>query len=76
MKMQPRLRSLLFVHLLISAAAAGQGEFPVKEENGVRSEMRDGVSLVADIFRPDHPDLGGPIRTSSPAWTESAGRSS
>ena len=53
MKMQSRLRCLLLVQSLISATAAGQGEFPVKEENGVRAEMRDGVSLVADIFRPE-----------------------
>ena len=53
MKMPPRARCLLFVHLLLSAAAAGQGEFPVQEEHGIRAEMRDGVSLVADLFRPD-----------------------
>lgn len=32
--------------------AAG-GQYSVEVERGVRAEMRDGVSLVADIYRPD-----------------------
>lgn len=30
-----------------------QDSFEVQEEIGVRAEMRDGIELVADIFRPD-----------------------
>ncbi len=47
MKTLPRVQSLFLVHLLFFSAAA-QGEFRVKQENGVRAEMRDGVWLVAD----------------------------
>ncbi len=53
MKMPPGVGSRLLIPLLLSSAAAAQGEFSVKQESGVRAEMCDGISLVADIFRPD-----------------------
>lgn len=34
------------------AAAQSQTQYQVVIENGVRIKMRDGVSLVADIYRP------------------------
>ena len=42
MKMQPRVRCLLMIHLLLSAAVAGQGEFSVKEE------------ITSNVFKAGH----------------------
>ena len=75
MKVHPRVRSLLILHFLLSAAAAGQGEFSVKEENGVRAEMRDGVSLVADIFRPDQDGTFPVLLQRTPFCAHSPGHS-
>jgi uncharacterized protein len=39
----------------VAAAAAPMGEHRVSVEGGVRVPMRDGVKLVADVYRPDAP---------------------
>ena len=49
-----RRTSLLLVFFAGALAfAADPGPHAVKAENGVRAEMRDGVELVADVYRPD-----------------------
>ncbi len=44
------LRALLLLALPVVLAASGQ--YQVKIETGMKAKMRDGVSLVADIYRP------------------------
>ena len=44
-----------------SVPICAQQAFPVREELGVRTAMRDGVVLVADIFRPDVKDQTFPV---------------
>ena len=41
--------------LLASSSLAAAESYPVRVERGVRARMRDGVSLVADVYRPDAP---------------------
>jgi putative CocE/NonD family hydrolase len=48
-----RSRSLLLVVCLAGAATAAAETYPVRVERGVRAKMRDGVFLVADVYRPD-----------------------
>jgi putative CocE/NonD family hydrolase len=48
------LMGAAFFALLCAASAAAQ-EFRVVVEPGVRVKMRDGVSLAADVYRPDAP---------------------
>ena len=38
-----------------AAAAVPMGDYRVAVEAGVRVSMRDGVGLVADVYRPDAP---------------------
>ncbi|MCB9384307.1 MAG: CocE/NonD family hydrolase [Bryobacterales bacterium] len=47
-----RLASLLLL-LPLLAPAADLGPHAVKVDNNVRAKMRDGVELVADVYRPD-----------------------
>ena len=55
------MRSRLFPHLTLLAVVAlgaaleaeAAGRLPIRVETGVRVRMRDGVSLVADVYRPD-----------------------
>ncbi len=49
-----RILGLSATLLLFEVLSLGQ-DYQVKVENGVRAEMRDGVSLVADIYRPEAP---------------------
>ncbi len=48
---------ILFIILLLSGPSfsrlLAQEPYPVREELGVHTAMRDGVELVADVFRPD-----------------------
>ena len=44
---------ILTITSLALAAAAVAGTHPVTAEHGVRARMRDGVQLVADVYRPD-----------------------
>ena len=53
MKLKSCLQHLLLSLWLVTTSLAAQGEYSVQQEAGVRAEMRDGVWLVADIFRPD-----------------------
>ncbi len=43
----------LFFSLLPSPQLFAQKQYPVREELSVGAPMRDGVKLVADVFRPD-----------------------
>jgi predicted acyl esterase len=51
----PMSRALIFTLLLAPALAIGAdpGPHSVDVERGVRAAMRDGVELVADVYRPD-----------------------
>ncbi len=42
-----------FLMLPVYGWSATRGDYKIKEKLGVRAPMRDGVNLVADIFRPD-----------------------
>ena len=50
----PMLRTLIATFLLLPALAFGAdpGPHSVEVESGVRAAMRDGVELVADVYRP------------------------
>ena len=48
----PRIIATLAV-LCLPLVAADRGPYEVTIERGVKAEMRDGVTLVADIYRPD-----------------------
>ena len=48
-----RIQLLMLLIILAAASLLAQGEHAVNEELAVRAEMRDGVSLVADVYRPD-----------------------
>lgn len=47
------MRRLIFAALLLAQVIAAEGPFKIKVDTGVRAEMRDGVRLVADVYRPD-----------------------
>ncbi len=51
----PRIRfsSLALSALLVSALSFADQRFATKVDTGVRAEMRDGVFLVGDVYRPD-----------------------
>ena len=49
----PRILIVLFTLTLLPALLLAAGPHKVKLENGVRAEMRDGVKLVADVYRPE-----------------------
>jgi uncharacterized protein len=51
--MKSRLSISAFVLLLFGAPALAADSYPVKIERNVKVEMRDGVVLRGDIFRPD-----------------------
>ena len=42
-----------FIVMVAATPALAEGEHAVKEDLSVRTEMRDGVALVSDIYRPD-----------------------
>jgi len=48
-----RLCSLLLTVLLVLPLVFAEEPFATRVNAGVRAEMRDGVSLVADVYRPD-----------------------
>jgi putative CocE/NonD family hydrolase len=48
-----RLYAPLFSVLLFLPLGFAEGQFAVKVDTGVRVDMRDGVALVADVYRPD-----------------------
>ena len=48
-----RLCCLLLSILLALPLALAEGRYATKVDTGVRAEMRDGVVLVADVYRPD-----------------------
>ena len=48
----PRIIATLAV-LCLPLVAADRGPYEVTIKRGVKAEMRDGVTLVADIYRPD-----------------------
>jgi putative CocE/NonD family hydrolase len=47
------MRALAFAAALALAATAAAETYPGKAERGVKAAMRDGVLLVADVYRPD-----------------------
>jgi uncharacterized protein len=46
-------KGMLAAATLALAATAVAETYPVRVERGVRAKMRDGVSLAADVYRPD-----------------------
>ena len=48
-----RLCSLLLAVLAVLPLGFAEESFATKVDTDVRAEMRDGVSLVADVYRPD-----------------------
>src|SRR3972149_1360796 len=69
--MKPALAVLLLSWV---PAAAAEPRYPVKIEYDQRATMRDGVSLSADVFRPDAPGrvpvilVRTPYDNASPAY--------
>jgi putative CocE/NonD family hydrolase len=55
--------------------SATRGDYKVKEKFGVRAPMRDGVNLVADVFRPDA-DGKFPVLLQRTPYNRKGGRSS
>jgi putative CocE/NonD family hydrolase len=49
----PLSRGTLALASLALAATAAAETYPVRIDHGVRAKMRDGVQLVADVYRPD-----------------------
>jgi putative CocE/NonD family hydrolase len=64
--MYRRTSLLLFLFAGALAYAAEPGPYAVKAENGVRAKMRDGVELVADVYRPDAPGTFPVLLTRTP----------
>ena len=60
----PRIRfsSLALSALLVSALSFADQNFATKVDTGVRAEMRDGVFLVGDVYRPEY-DPAHPVPT-------------
>lgn len=52
MKQSRFIFAVLVCLVLVSPAVAQERAYPVRPELGVRATMRDGVALVADIYRP------------------------
>lgn len=52
-KLGAKIAVALGAVLLVAPALAGAESYPVKVERGQRARMRDGVALVADVYRPD-----------------------